>query len=119
MNHKIKVISLLIFVIVLSSYIPKNISSAADTSVNTTYTVTFDANGGTVKTANKNITFGSKYGVLPIPVRNNYDFTGWYIYAMGGSKITENSMVKRESYESRRINQNGCIPVKQLSGGFP
>lgn len=43
------------------------------------YTVTFDANGGQVGTASKQVTKGQTYGDLPTPTRNNYTFDGWYI----------------------------------------
>lgn len=42
-----------------------------------TYTVTFDANGGSVSTASKSVTFGQNYGTLPTPVRTGYAFGGW------------------------------------------
>lgn len=42
-----------------------------------TYTVTFNANGGTCSTTTKNITYDSTYS-LPTPTRNGYTFGGWY-----------------------------------------
>jgi uncharacterized repeat protein (TIGR02543 family) len=39
--------------------------------------VTFDANGGTVKTPTKKVVPGEKYGKLPIPTRRGYTFLGW------------------------------------------
>ena len=42
-----------------------------------TWTVSFDANGGSVATANKTVTFGSTYGTLPTPTRPGYTFAGW------------------------------------------
>ena len=41
------------------------------------YNVTFDANGGTVDTINKTVTYGSTYGDLPTPTRDGYTFKGW------------------------------------------
>ena len=41
------------------------------------YTVTFDANGGTVGTSSKTVTFGETYGTLPTPARTGYTFMGW------------------------------------------
>ena len=41
------------------------------------YTVTFNANGGTVATESKDVTFGAAYGELPTPTRTGYDFAGW------------------------------------------
>jgi uncharacterized repeat protein (TIGR02543 family) len=68
-----------------------HISYAAE---NATYTVTFDANGGTVDTSNTTVTFGNKYGKLPKPTRKNYEFLGWFTYKSGGVKIAADSTVK-------------------------
>ena len=43
-----------------------------------TYTVTFDADGGTVSPATKTVTFGSAYGELPVPEYTGYNFGGWF-----------------------------------------
>ena len=52
-----------------------------------TFTVTFNANGGTTPTASKTVTYGSAYGTLPTPVRDGYAFTGWFTAADGGSEV--------------------------------
>ena len=52
------------------------------------YTVTFDANGGSVSTATINVAYGSTYGTLPTPTRNKYKFEGWYTAASGGTVVT-------------------------------
>ena len=43
----------------------------------TSYTVTFDADGGTVDPSSKTVNYDSAYGVLPIPIKPNYEFKGW------------------------------------------
>jgi uncharacterized repeat protein (TIGR02543 family) len=43
------------------------------------YTITFDANGGTVSPTLKYESYGS-YITLPTPTRNGYTFDGWYDY---------------------------------------
>ena len=63
------------------------------TSVPQTYTVTFNANGGSVSTSSKTVTNGSTYGTLPIPIRSNYAFDGWYTAPQSGSKITASTSV--------------------------
>ncbi len=55
--------------------------------------VSFDANGGSVNTENKTVNIGSKYGQLPIPVRNGYIFDGWYTEKEEGERIDESSIV--------------------------
>jgi uncharacterized repeat protein (TIGR02543 family) len=62
-----------------------------------TYTVTFNANGGSVSTSSKNVTFDSDYGTLPTPTRSGYTFVGWYTAASGGSKKTKDSTVTTAS----------------------
>ena len=52
----------------------------------TSYTVTFNANGGSVKTASKTGYLSDTYGTLPTPTRTGYTFTGWYTSLTGGSR---------------------------------
>ena len=61
-------------------------------SVNT-YTVTFNANGGSVTTASMTVTNGSQYGELPTPTYTGYTFDGWYTLQSGGTKIESTSTV--------------------------
>ena len=61
------------------------------------YTVTFNANGGSVSTANKSVTYGSTYGTLPTPTRTGYTFNGWYTAASGGTKIESGTKVTTAS----------------------
>ena len=43
-----------------------------------TYTVTFDANCGSVSPTSKTVAYGSTYGSMPTPRRTGYTFDGWY-----------------------------------------
>ncbi len=52
-----------------------------------TYTVTFNANGGSVSTSSKTVTYGSTYGDLPTPVLPGYTFDGWYFITDQGEYI--------------------------------
>lgn len=56
-----------------------------------TYTVKLNANGGSVTTDTKTVTYQSTYGTLPTPVRASYRFDGWYTAAEGGTKVTADS----------------------------
>ncbi len=58
------------------------------------YTVTFDATGGSVTTSSKTVTYNQKYGSLPVPTYDRHTFKGWYTAASGGSQVTENTVVK-------------------------
>ena len=55
-----------------------------------TYTITFNANGGSVSQGSKSVLYDGTYGTLPTPTRTDYAFVGWY--------TTKNSGVKIESF---------------------
>jgi uncharacterized repeat protein (TIGR02543 family) len=59
-----------------------------------TYTVTLNAQEGTVGPQTLQVTYGSAYGTLPTPIREHYNFDGWYTEENGaGQKITAESHV--------------------------
>ena len=62
--------------------------------VEQTYTVTFDANGGSVDTNNKEVIPGETYGDLPKPVRDGYTFSGWFTEAENGEQVEETTLVE-------------------------
>lgn len=62
--------------------------------VEQTYTVTFDANGGSVDTNNKEVKPGETYGELPQPVRDGYTFSGWFTEAENGEQVEETTLVE-------------------------
>lgn len=69
---------------------------ASDVTVQATatakqYTVTFNANGGSVSPSSKTVYYNSTYGTLPTPSRSNYTFTGWYTSSSGGTQKTSSS----------------------------
>ena len=51
-----------------------------------TYTVTYNANGGSVNPSSTTVTPGGSI-TLPTPNRSGYSFNGWYTAASGGTKI--------------------------------
>lgn len=53
----------------------------------TTYTVTYDANGGTVSPSSWTQTSSEQATTLPTPSKDGYTFNGWYTASSGGSKI--------------------------------
>ena len=61
-------------------------------------TVSFDGNGNDVSNIpnNKTVTLGQKYGELATPVRDGYEFLGWYTEKEEGVPITADSYVKNE-----------------------
>lgn len=50
-------------------------------------TVTLEPNGGTVSPNTIQCTVGETYGVIPIPTRSGWRFTGWYSAQTGGDQI--------------------------------
>ncbi|MBR3769567.1 MAG: leucine-rich repeat protein [Lachnospiraceae bacterium] len=57
------------------------------------YTITFDANGGSVDITEMVVTFDSVYGELPIPTREGYTFKGWYTDKEAGQLIEKDVKV--------------------------
>ena len=53
-----------------------------------TYTITYNANGGSVSPTSTSVTHGSSISSLPTPTRSSYTFLGWYTASSGGTKIT-------------------------------
>ena len=52
------------------------------------YTLSFNANGGSVSKSSATVACGSAYGTLPTPTRDYYTFNGWYTAASGGTKVS-------------------------------
>ena len=57
--------------------------------------ITFDPNEGTIDSelATKTVFYGQLFGELPTPVRENYNFIGWYTERSGGDWVTDTSIV--------------------------
>lgn len=60
------------------------------------YTVTFDANGGS-STTTKAETYNANYALPSNPTRTGYDFAGWFTAASGGSQVTTSTKVTTAS----------------------
>jgi len=54
-----------------------------------TYTVTFNANSGTVTPASGTTRADSTLATLPTPTRTDYAFNGWFTAETNGEKVTE------------------------------
>ena len=54
------------------------------------YKLIFDADGGECDTKSKQVDNGTSVGELPIPTREGYDFSGWYLE--DGTAVTEKSV---------------------------
>lgn len=59
--------------------------------------VNFDANGGSVSADTRWLVDGDKVGSLPTPTRANATFNGWYTEKTGGTKISSNTTVSKNT----------------------
>lgn len=69
------------------------IYNMVDTVPEVKYTVTFNPNEGTVEEEIREVLENESVGVLPVPVRAEYDFKGWFTEAEGGVQVTEETIV--------------------------
>ena len=64
----------------------------------TTYcTVNFNANGGNVSESSRIVVKGSKIGELPVPTKRGYVFKGWYTSLTNGTKITQSTIIEKNT----------------------
>lgn len=61
-----------------------------------TYTVIFDANGGSVDPTSA-VTVAGKLTSLPTPAYDGYDFLGWFTDKEGGDKVTTDTVFTADS----------------------
>ena len=75
----------------------------------TTYTLTYNANGGSVSPGSKTLNKGAQYGNLPTPTKSGYTFNGWYTQASGGSKVSSSTTINGNTtiYAQWTKNQSG------------
>ena len=74
------------------------VSSIAWNWTTNDYTVTFDAQGGTVTDpASKIVTYATAYGDLPATAREYYNFAGWWTAPTNGSQVLTNTAVSMAS----------------------
>jgi uncharacterized repeat protein (TIGR02543 family) len=78
------------------------------------YTVTFNANGGSVSPATRTVTSGAAVGTLPAPTRSGYTFAGWFTAASGGTQISASTKVTANVTYYAHWTQNGYPPGGQM-----
>ncbi len=79
-----------------------------------TYTLTFDANGGTVSPTTKTLNKGDKYGTLPTPTRDNYKFNGWYTKSKNGTKVDENTTISKNTKIYAHWTDDKPVSIKKV-----
>lgn len=83
-----------------------------------TYTVYFNANGGTVSPTSQSVSEGESIGYLPTPTLEGYDFIGWFTSSSGGTQIYSSTTIygnttyyahwtKRVTYYTVYFDANG------------
>ena len=58
-------------------------------------TVSFNANGGTLTEVSKDVVYAGKYGTLPTPTREGYQFDGWYTKSVDGTLVKDTTKVTK------------------------
>lgn len=96
---------------------PFKVESEFYVSAGTTYTLTFDPNGGTLSGgSSKTATIGSVWGVLPTATKSGVAFVGWF--TKDGKQITENDLATQsltlyaqygETYTYTFFNADGSV----------
>ena len=61
------------------------------------YTLSFDANGGSVSESSRKVNYGAGYGTLPNPTRKYYTFDGWYTAKTGGTKVSSSTTMSAQN----------------------
>jgi uncharacterized repeat protein (TIGR02543 family) len=76
-----------------------------------TYTLNYDANGGSVSPSSKTVTYNSTYGTLPTPTRSGYSFNGWFTATTGGTQVTSATTYTTASDSTIFAQWTASIPV--------
>ena len=84
-----------------------------------TYTLTFDARGGTCSETKRKVEAGQAYGELPRPKKSGYTFKGWYTAKSGGKKVDANTIAAADNttlyarysklYTYQFVNYDGTV----------
>lgn len=83
------------------------------------YTITFNANGGTVTQTSQKVKYDSEYGTLPTPTKTGYGFDGWYDSKTGGNEVLASDMFTKTSNQTLYAHweSNACTVVFDANGG--
>ena len=81
------------------------------------YTITFNANGGTVSPANANTGSDGKLASLPNPSRSSYTFNGWYTEISGGTRITVSTVFSVDTTIYAQWTYSSNYSGSNYSGG--
>jgi uncharacterized repeat protein (TIGR02543 family) len=83
----------------------------------TSYTVMFEANGGTLANTTGTTGSGGKLASLPTPTRAGYTFDGWYTEETDGVKITTGTVFSEDAVVYARWTPIRYTITYNLNGG--
>ena len=81
-----------------------------------TYTVIFDANGGSVNPTSA-VTVAGKLTSLPTPTYDGYDFIGWYTDKDSGDEVTTNTVFTKDTTIYAHWQKQEYIVTFDANGG--
>ena len=85
-----------------------------------TYTVTFDAQGGTASAASMTVTYDSAYGTMPTATRGADTFLGWFTAATGGTEVKPATIVAITANQTLYAHWAAvCTVTFDAQGGSP
>ena len=79
----------------------------------TKFQLSFDTNGGNI-IESKEVVLGKPYGELPVPIKSQHIFLGWFTTSSGGTQITSETLVSLDinklyaHWEEVQIDPNNC-----------
>lgn len=92
-----------------------NVYMTANAAINT-YTIIYDANGGTVDISSKSVTHGDTYGELPTLSRTGYIFLGWFTDVTAGTQISATDSVTSDITIYAHWQATNIVVVKGSNG---
>lgn len=96
-----------------------SVYSSCSGSAPTTYTVTWNANGGSCSTATTLVVAGSAIGQLPTATKSGYIFNGWFTAASGGTQISSSTIpTGNVTYYAQYTESQGGDPTGDITWNF-
>jgi len=89
-----------------------------DVSMESGYTITFNANGGSVSPAYGTTPVGGGTVSLPNPTRNGYTHNGWFTATTGGTAVTTNTVFSANTTIYARWTPTPYNITYDLDGGI-
>ncbi|GBU27635.1 hypothetical protein R84B8_01170 [Treponema sp. R8-4-B8] len=78
----------------------------------TTYTITFNANGGSVSPTSGTTGTNGSLATLPTPTRSGYTFNGWFTSTSGGTQVTTSTVFSQNSTIYARWTSSAPIETR-------